>query len=91
MKKSQLESLIAATKGRFFSIKFRKSDGTERVACSKDKYFDLLHGGPSKLRNSDAVAFIDRNKGGDRGEYISAKASEVIAFRCGNSVRYGQF
>ena len=90
MNKETLRQLIKATKGRFFTITFKTTDGRIRTACSKDKYFDMYKGGSSKLSKSDAVSFIDRNKGNGRGEWISAKASNVIGFRCGNSVLYGQ-
>lgn len=80
MNKSELSNLIAQTKGRFFSIKFRKSDGTVRVANGKDFYTSLLCGGDSTHKESNSRPFVDRNK----GSFISANGDRVIAFRCGS-------
>lgn len=80
MDKATLTALITASKGKFFSIKFRKANGDIRVANGKNFYKRLLHGGESTHTESESKPFVDRNK----GEFIAAKGDKVLAFRCGS-------
>jgi len=82
MNKATLTSLINASKGKFFSIKFLKANGDIRVANGKGFYKRLLTGGDSTLLESNSKPFVDRNK----GSFISANADRVIAFRCGSLI-----
>lgn len=75
-----LKELIDKTNGRFFSVTFRKADGSIRKANGKDYYLRLLRGGESTLKESRAVPFVDRNK----GSFIAANADRIISFRCGS-------
>lgn len=85
MNKAELTNLIRSTKGKFFSIKFRKANGDIRVANGKDFYKRLLNGGESTHSESESKPFVDRNK----GEFIAANGDRVVAFRCG-SLSYPQ-
>lgn len=62
--KSELQQAIASKKGKFFSLRFKKKDGSERVACCKNKYNTAIRGGTSTLDNTPYVAVYDVNKGG---------------------------
>ena len=80
---TELDQLVAQTKGRFFSIRFIKKDGSVRVVNGKDKYQHLLAGGKSTVKPAGYTAFIDRNANGGIGSWKSAKASSLIEFQCG--------
>jgi hypothetical protein len=47
IKEQSLDELIAATKGKFFSVTFVKKNGSIRVVNGKDKYHRLLVRGQS--------------------------------------------
>lgn len=78
-----LRQLILDTKGRFFSLTFRKNDGSERVVNGKNFYRDLVKGTGSPatdaLREQGYVSMIDRNK----ESWISAHETAGIHFKCG--------
>lgn len=78
-----IEQLIAEAKGRFFTIKFRKKDGTVRVINSKDKYFRLIRGTGSPatdgLRQAGYMSAVNRNK----ESWFSFQPHEVIEFKSG--------
>jgi hypothetical protein len=82
MDKATLTNLITRTKGKFFSIKFRKADGTVRTANGKNFYAKLVSGGDSTHTESNSKPFVDRNK----GEFIAANADRIVSFRCGSVV-----
>lgn len=84
-KQNTLRQLIQETKGKFFSIKFVKNDGTLRVANGKDIYRRLLadeaspRAGKNNLRAAGFESFVDRNK----ESWIAARGEKVVAFKCG--------
>jgi hypothetical protein len=84
-KQTKLRNLIQETKGKFFSIKFVKNDGSLRVANGKDIYNRLLApaGSPRAGKNTVSGAgyesFVDRNKEG----WIAAHGEKVVSFKCG--------
>jgi hypothetical protein len=82
---TKLRNLIQETKGKFFSIKFVKNDGSLRVANGKDIYRRLLadqanpRAGKNNLRAAGFESFVDRNK----ESWIAAHGEKVVAFKCG--------
>ena len=80
---TSLRELITQTKGRFFSLTFRKKDGSKRVVNGKNFYNDLVKGTGSPatdaLKEQGYVSMIDRNK----DSWISAHESAGIHFKCG--------
>lgn len=81
--KTELDNLIAETKGKFFSITFVKKDGTTRVINGKDKYQRLLKGGIDTVRDAGYVPFVNRNT----EKWASAHKDAVVTFRCGSLVK----
>ena len=81
---NQLQELIAASKGKFFSIKFTKNDGTMKIVNGKDKYRRLLAGGNNSIRQHGFVPFIDRN----RENWSCAHKDKVVTFKCGKLVKH---
>lgn len=81
--KTELDSLIAQTKGKFFSITFVKKDGTTRVINGKDKYQRLLAGGVDTVRDAGYTPFVNRNT----EKWASAHKDAVVTFRCGSLVK----
>lgn len=74
-----LVALIAAAKGRFFSVKFRTKDGKLRVMNGKDFYRRLVKGGENTLRDTQFVPAVDRNKDAFR----AINSAALIEFKCG--------
>lgn len=82
MNQAQFDKLIDSCKGRFFSIKFVRKDGKERIANGKDRYQRLVKGGKNTVRQAGYNSFVDRNK----ETWIAAKGEKVKEFRCGSIV-----
>ena len=80
---TELDNLIAETKGKFFSITFVKKDGTVRVINGKDKYQRLLKGGVNNVAVAGFVPFVNRNT----ETWASAHKDAVVTFRCGELVK----
>lgn len=80
---NELETLIASTKGKFFSIQFVKNDGSVRTVNGKDKYQRLIKGGVDNVRHAGFVPFVDRN----RDAWASAHKDRVVRFECGDIKR----
>lgn len=80
---TELDNLIAQTKGKFFSITFVKNDGTTRVINGKDKYQRLLKGGSDTVRAAGYVPFVNRNT----ETWASAHKNSVVTFKCGTLVK----
>jgi hypothetical protein len=82
---TELTALIDSTKGRFFTIKFIKKDGTVRVANGKDRYRrlfasrDSARAGVSTVAEAGYKSFVDRNK----ESWIAAKDENLLHFKCG--------
>jgi hypothetical protein len=79
----EIDALIAATKGKFFSITFEKKDGTIRTINGKDRYERLIKGTGSPattaLREAGFKSAIDRNK----ESWFSFQPAKVKTFKCG--------
>ena len=80
---TELDNLIAQTKGKFFSITFVKKDGSVRVINGKDKYQRLLKGGVNNVAVAGYVPFVNRNT----ETWASAHKDAVVTFRCGKLVK----
>jgi hypothetical protein len=78
-----IDQLIAATKGKFFTVTFEKKDGTRRTVNAKDKYFRLIKGTGSPatdgLRQAGYKSAVNRN----RESWFSFQPEKVIEFKCG--------
>ena len=83
---TELDNLIAETKGKFFSITFVKKDGSVRVINGKDKYQRLLKGGVNNVAVAGYVPFVNRNT----ETWASAHKDAVVTFRCGKVVKQVQ-
>jgi len=79
MNKTELQNLIAATKGRFFSVEFRKKDGTRRILNGKEKYLRLIKGGEGNLANTQYIHVVDRNL----DDWRAVNSDTVACFKCG--------
>jgi phage/plasmid primase-like uncharacterized protein len=79
----QIDSLIADTKGKFFSLKFIKKDGTIRTINGKDRYNRLVKGTGSPA--TDALkAKGYKNAVNRNGEsWVSFMPEKVVEFKCG--------
>jgi hypothetical protein len=80
---TELDNLIAQTKGKFFSITFVKKDGSVRVINGKDKYRRLLKGGVNNVTVAGYVPFVNRNT----ETWASAHKDAIVTFRCGSLVK----
>jgi phage/plasmid primase-like uncharacterized protein len=80
----QIDSLIADTKGKFFSLKFIKKDGTIRTINGKDRYNRLVKGTGSPA--TDALkAKGYKNAVNRNGEsWVSFMPERVVEFKCGS-------
>lgn len=82
---TELRNLIQQTNGKFFSVVFRKKDGTLRTANGKDLYRRLLadpsspRAGFNPVQGQGYESFVDRNK----ESWICAKDENLVAFKCG--------
>jgi hypothetical protein len=79
-----IDQLIEQTKGKFFSIKFQKKDGTVRTVNGKDRYLRLIkgetnHPATQGLRAAGYKSAVNRNK----EEWFSFQPEKVIEFKCG--------
>ena len=79
MNKNELQNLIAATKGRFFSVTFTKKNGERRVLNGKNKYLRLLKGGQNNLAGTPYCSVIDRNL----EDWRAVNSDTVAHFKCG--------
>jgi phage/plasmid primase-like uncharacterized protein len=79
----QIDSLIAEAKGKFFTLKFIKQDGTVRVINGKDKYRRLIKGTGSPatavLKAKGYKNAVNRN----RETWVSFMPEKVLEFKCG--------
>ncbi len=76
---TNIETLIAEAKGKFFSLTFEKKDGTVRTINGKDKYNRLLHGGDNKVAEAGYTSAVNRNK----ESWFAFKGEKVKSFKCG--------
>ena len=82
---TKLAKLIKETNGKFFSLSFKKKDGTLRVTNGKDFYRRLLadssnpKAGFNPLEGTSYTSLVDRNKEG----WVSASDERLVHFKCG--------
>jgi len=80
----QLFSIINS--GKIFSIKFRKKDGSIRVANCKNFVKTSLRGGKRTLPK-DFIVLVDRNKmdktDNNNKPFISMKLESILEVNCG--------
>jgi hypothetical protein len=79
----QIDSLIAESKGKFFTLTFIKQDGTVRTINGKDKYNRLIKGTGSPataaLKAKGYKKAVNRN----RESWVSFMPEKVVEFKCG--------
>jgi hypothetical protein len=85
MKKALLQALIDDTQGKFFSIRFNRKDGRERVINGKNSHkasFDpeISDKEKAKRKETEYVYIFNRNK----GSWASVHPSRVKEFKCGS-------
>lgn len=80
---TELDNLIAETKGKFFSITFVKKDGTTRIINSKDKYFRLMKGVGSPATDALKAAGYRSAVNRNTETWFSVKPEKVKEFKCG--------
>lgn len=80
-KTTTLKELVKNTKGKFFSITFRKKNGEERKINGKDFYKRLIAGGESTVSGAGYTSFVNRNK----ESWACAKDENVMVFKCGQT------
>ena len=80
---AKIEALIEKSKGKFFTLKFIKKDGTLRTINGKDKYNRLIAGTGSPA--TDALkAKGYKNAVNRNGEsWVSFMPEKVVEFKCG--------
>jgi hypothetical protein len=78
-----IETLIAASKGKFFTIKFEKLDGTIRTINAKNRYNRLIKGTGSPatkaLKEKGFKNAVNRN----RETWFTFQPEKVVEFKCG--------
>lgn len=76
-----LGQLIKSTKGKFFSLTFKKKNGEVRRVNAKNFYRRLIKGtGESTVANAGFCSFVNRNK----ESWACAKSENVLIFKCGS-------
>lgn len=80
MKTVMLKHLIHLSKGKFFTLTFRRKDGVERTVNGKNYFKKFISNSPTKRKKpEDLVSIVDRNK----GQWCSTTGERVIRFKCG--------
>lgn len=79
----EIGKIIEATKGRFFSITFKKKDGTIRTINAKDRFDGLVKGVGSPATDAllakGYMFAVNRN----RKRFFSFKPENVLSIKCG--------
>lgn len=80
----KIDQLITETKGKFFTLKFQKKDGSIRTINSKDFYRRLIVGAVNTptidgLREKGFKSLVNRNK----ESWYSFQPEKVLEFKCG--------
>ncbi len=84
MTKDELQTLIAQTKGRYFSLAFEKNNGDLRVVNAREKDLRYIRGGKNKQSDSPYVSVFDRNKKG----WVCCRPEKVKKISCGSAVNF---
>lgn len=78
-----IDSLIAATKGRFFTLTFEKKDGTIRTINSKNKYNSLIKGTGSPATDALKAQGFKNAVNRNSETWFSFQPMKVKEFKCG--------
>ena len=79
----QIDSLIADTKGKFFSLKFIKKDGTVRTINGKDRYNRLVKGTGSPATDALKAKGYKNAVNRNNESWVSFMPEKVVEFKCG--------
>jgi hypothetical protein len=79
----QIDSLIADTKGKFFSLKFIKKDGTIRTINGKDRYNRLVKGTGSPATDALKAKGYKNAVNRNNESWVSFMPEKVVEFKCG--------
>jgi hypothetical protein len=82
--KEQVKEIIRSTKGKFFTLVYRKANGEYRKACAKAFSINALRGGVSCHENSGCVIYYDVNK----KEYRSFRPERLVSINQGGKELY---
>jgi hypothetical protein len=80
-----LEQIIRATAGKFFTVVFTKKDGTERVLNGRLGVVQHLKGGKSTVNHEEYLLVFDVQANG----YRSVNKSAITEVRFGKEVHRG--
>ena len=78
-----IDSLIAATRGRFFTLTFEKKDGTIRTINSKNKYNRLIKGTGSPATDALKEQGYKNSVNRNTETWFSFQPAKVKEFKCG--------
>ena len=79
----QIDALIEKTKGKFFTLKFIKQDGTMRTINGKDKYNRLIVGTGSPATDALKAKGYKNAVNRNRETWVSFMPEKVVEFKCG--------
>ena len=79
----KIDALIEKTKGKFFTLKFIKKDGTLRVINGKDKYNRLIAGTGSPATDALKAKGYKNAVNRNRETWVSFMPEKVVEFKCG--------
>ena len=79
----KIDALIEKTKGKFFTLKFIKKDGTLRTINGKDKYNRLIAGTGSPATDALKAKGYKNAVNRNRETWVSFMPEKVVEFKCG--------
>lgn len=79
----KIDALIEKTKGKFFTLKFIKKDGTVRIINGKDKYNRLIAGTGSPATDALKAKGYKNAVNRNRETWVSFMPEKVVEFKCG--------
>ena len=80
----QIDSLIAASKGKFFSLKFVKKDGSLKIINGKACYNRLVKGTGSPATDALKAQGYKNAVNRNSESWVSFKPEKVVEFKCGS-------
>ena len=79
----KIDALIEKSKGKFFTLKFIKQDGTVRIINGKDKYNRLIAGTGSPATDALKAKGYKNAVNRNRETWVSFMPEKVVEFKCG--------
>ena len=79
----KIDALIEKSKGKFFTLKFIKQDGTVRIINGKDKYNRLIVGTGSPATDALKAKGYKNAVNRNRETWVSFMPEKVVEFKCG--------